>query len=94
MDYPRSLYKTGGKLKWGKDKYYSTILVKNEKEHDKAREEGFIDSFAQALEPVEEIKNPSWKELATECGLKGEELKKFMKKNVEQKQKQLEKLKD
>ena len=45
--------------------------------------------------PIEEVKEgkPDWKQLAVESGLEGEDLKKFMKKNAEQKQKQIDKLK-
>jgi len=98
MDFPRTLYKSGGKLKWGKDKYYSSKLVKTESEYDATIEDGYIDNFNEALnsKPVElKIEDkPSWKELAIECGLEGDELKKFMKKNSEQKKRQLEKIKD
>ena len=41
---------------------------------------------------IEEEIKVDWKELAIEAGLEGEDLKKFMKKNALQKQKQLEKL--
>jgi len=96
MDFPRTLYKNGGKLKWGKDKYYSVSKVSNEKEYDVAINSGYIDSFADALnKPVSKKveDTPSWKDLAIEMGLEGEELSKFMKKNTANKKKQLEKMK-
>jgi len=43
---------------------------------------------------IDEEKKTDYKELAINAGLEGDELKKFMKKNAQQKQKQLEKLKE
>ena len=44
-------------------------------------------------EIIEETKT-DWKQLADDAGIKGEELKKFMKKNESQRQIQLDKLKE
>ena len=43
---------------------------------------------------VEEETKTDWKQLADDAGIKGEELKKFMKKNESQRQIQLDKLKE
>ena len=47
-----------------------------------------------SFERVEEEKKIDWRDLAINAGLEDEELKKFMKKNASQKQKQLDKLKE
>lgn len=56
--YPRNLYKKGGELKWGKDKYYSTVLVHDDRGFDIATEEGYVDDFSEALfgEEKKEVK--------------------------------------
>ena len=95
MDFPRTVFKSPGKIKWGKDKSYDAVLVKDEKEMDSYIKKGYTDDLNAAIfNPKTENEQPTWKELAIECGLEGEELKKFMKKNTEQKKKQLEKLKE
>ena len=51
----------------------------------------------QNLNPIKpEVKSdkPDWKELAKSAGLEGDNLKKFMKKNADVKQKYLDNLKD
>ena len=89
------MYISPGSIKWGKDKYYDSVIVRDRKDYDKYFTEGYVGSLHEALFVKKvNIEKPTWKELAKECGLEGEELKKFMKKNTEQKKKQLEKLKE
>lgn len=53
LKYPRTLYKSGGPKKWGKDKYYSETIVENEKDQEAAEKAGYVDSFQDALFPAE-----------------------------------------
>ncbi len=48
----------------------------------------------EKLNPLEEEKKTDWKALGTDAGLKGDDLKKFMSKNKDARQKQLDKLKE
>ena len=95
MDFPRTVFKTGGKLIWGKNKKYSSLMVNDMDSCDKALKDGYVLDLNDAIFPkeIKENDTPSWRELAIECGLEGEELKAFMKKNTANKQKQLEKMK-
>ena len=58
--FPRTLYKAGGSIMWGKSKMYSSVLVENEEEMKAAIANGYIDDFSKAIfgevkeEPVEE----------------------------------------
>lgn len=51
MTYPRNLYKSPGKIKWNSKKTYDTVLVNSDEEYSKAVDNGFIDSFQEALFP-------------------------------------------
>ena len=57
--YPRTLYKSGGPNKWGKDKYYSSVDVNDEIEETAAKTTGYLDSFHDALFGKEGGKNAS-----------------------------------
>jgi hypothetical protein len=63
IKFPRNLYTSPGKIKWGSKKQgsktYDTVLVKDQKEFDAAVKAGYVDNFHDALfaekkeEPVE-----------------------------------------
>ena len=58
---------------------------------------GIVDlphELPEQFKRVEEETKTDWKQLADDAGIKGEELKKFMKKNESQRQIQLDKLKE
>lgn len=58
---------------------------------------GIVDlphELPEQFKRVEEETKIDWKQLADNAGIKGEELKKFMKKNESQRQIQLDKLKE
>ncbi len=46
------------------------------------------------MNPIEDESRPDYKQLAIDAGITGEDLKKFMKKNTENKIKQLDNLKE
>lgn len=48
-EYPRTMYKKGGLSVWGKDHKYSSIIVADKDEEEVAEDNGYLDSFEDAL---------------------------------------------
>lgn len=69
------------------DKIYKSKDGIVELEHD------LPDSF-ERVESIKQEKKIDWKDLGLKAGLNGDDLKKYMKKNAEQKRKQLDKIGD
>jgi hypothetical protein len=51
IKFPRTVYSSPGGLKWGKDKTYDAVIVKDKAELKAALEAGYVDSFQDALFP-------------------------------------------
>lgn len=94
MDFPRTVYKSPGKIKYNGKLTYDAILVKDIDEYDMCLEEGYSGVFQEAFEEKEIVisDKPDWNKIADDAGITGEELKKFKKKSSVNKQKYLDNL--
>lgn len=101
MDLPRNLYKSPGTLIYSEFKTYDTVLVNNMEEYNKAIDDGFIDSFSDALnqkvvkaEVKDVVEQPTdWRELANKAGLNKDQIKKLMKLPKKSRKKYMDSLK-
>jgi hypothetical protein len=95
MDFPRTVYKSPGKIRYNKDKSYDAIIVKDLDEYNMCLDEGYSGVFAEAFEEKEIVisEKTDWNKLAKLAGITGEDLKKFKKKGSVSKQKYLDNLK-
>lgn len=91
MELPRNLYMSPGKIRLNSKLTYDTVLVSTKEEYSAAIKAGYIDDFAKCFE--ESPKEINWKEEGRKAGLSGDDLKKFMKKNKDQRQAHLDSLK-
>jgi len=91
MDFPRNVYKSPGDISFNVSKSYSTILVNDEKEFDKAIDDGYSESFSDALNDeitgeFEVIKEPKKEVVKKEVVKKEVTKKEVVKKEVVKKE--------